>query len=145
MTRDEIAGANLLSIAVEVEVEVERIHGVAFGETRVSDAAIDSAAKSAGLLLVSEPIGDLESGQVSIRAHSTTSFRWLDLGQGCVPVGRRWSGRDCVHGEGQTSSGRFGTRGVVARARALGERVLRAVRSRNGASQARARSVRKLA
>ncbi len=58
----EVASADLLSIAVEAEIE--RIDGVDLGKARVADAAIDRATQAAGLFLVGEAVGDLQRREV---------------------------------------------------------------------------------
>ena len=58
----QVAGLELLPAGVEVEVE--RIDGVHFGEARIVDAALDGPVHPALPLLVAQPVGHVERGEV---------------------------------------------------------------------------------
>jgi hypothetical protein len=86
----EIASANLLSAGIEVEVET--VDGIDLGEARVPHAALDGALQAAGLLLVSEAVSNLESGEVfgatsprerraplSLATAGSRHDRWLEM------------------------------------------------------------------
>jgi hypothetical protein len=60
----EIARAKLLADGVEVEVEA--VDGVEFGELCILDAAVDGALHATGALLIAESVDDLEVGQVVV-------------------------------------------------------------------------------